>query len=134
MKKTLDMLSRAIDRAISGGIGRQLLFFTGTALVVFFALLGLSSLLYPPEGSFDGRFWTLLINFIDTGGFDETAGVGRVLILITNILGMVLLTGMMVSVLTNIIERRIERVKTARCITAFGTMHLSSAMTPCARA
>ncbi|GHV80595.1 hypothetical protein AGMMS49944_23860 [Spirochaetia bacterium] len=111
MKRALDKLFRAIDRAISGTVGRQLLFFAGTAIAVFAVLLGVSSLLYPPEGPFDGRFWTLVINFIDVGGFDETAGVGRVLILITNIFGMVLLTGMLVSVLTNIIERRIDRVK-----------------------
>jgi hypothetical protein len=116
LKKFHDKIIRVIDRAISGTIGRQLLFFSGLTIVVFICLFAASALLYPVDSggvrsSADGRFWNMVLNFIDVGGFDDTAGTGRVLILIANLFGMVIFGGILVSVLTNIIERRIDRVK-----------------------
>jgi hypothetical protein len=80
-------------------------------IFVFLVLFAGSFLLYPPEGSGDLRFWHIVLNFIDIGGFEDTNGVGRILILLVNLFGMVLFGGMLVSILTNIIERRIDKVK-----------------------
>jgi hypothetical protein len=111
MKLFSNKVSRFIDRGIAGTIGKQLFFFTFLSLAVFLILFTVSMLLYPPDVPVDVRFWGIVLNFLDFGGYDETYGAGRVLILITNIFGMVLFGGILVSVLTNIIVRRIDRVK-----------------------
>ena len=111
VKKTLSKIVRRIDRAIAGTIGAQLFIFTLAVVSLFIILFVVSAVLYPAEGGMDARFWTVMNNFLDVGGFDETSGASRVLILIVNICGMVFMGGLLVSVLTNIIARRIDRVR-----------------------
>jgi hypothetical protein len=111
MKNTLRKISRLIDRVMSGTIGEQLLFFSCASVLVFLALFVGSALFFPSDEPADIRFWHIVFNFIDVGGFEDTHGIGRGLLLLINLFGMVLFGGMLVSVLTNIIERRIDRVK-----------------------
>jgi hypothetical protein len=107
----VDLISRGVDRTIGGTIGKQLLFFVVVTGFVFIVLLGISFALYPPEESANARIWNTIFHFMEVGGFEDTAGAGRWLILIVNILGMVLFGGVLISILVNIIERRIDRVK-----------------------
>jgi hypothetical protein len=114
MKKILDKILRAVDRAVSGTIGKQLLFFLFIAVVVFILLLAVSALFFPaqsPEQTFDFKFWNILFNFIEPGGFENINGFERWLILFTNLSGMVLFVGILVALLTNTIYQRIDRVK-----------------------
>ena len=112
MKKTLDKLRRAVDRVISGGLGKQLLFFLAVATAVFALLLAARALLYPPppDETGDLRFWDMVFNFIDVGGFENSSGFERWLIFLTNLSGMILFGGGLVALLTNTIFQRIENV------------------------
>ncbi|GHV25636.1 hypothetical protein FACS189498_4010 [Spirochaetia bacterium] len=111
MKKILSKIIRRIDRAIAGTIGAQFLIFALAVVSLFIILFVISAVLYPAEGGIDVRFWTMMINFLDVGGYEETSGVSPILIFIVNICGMVFMGGLLVSVLTNILTRRIERVQ-----------------------
>jgi hypothetical protein len=114
MKKILDKILRVVDRTVSGTIGKQLLFFLFIAVAVFILLLMVSILLFPaqsPEQTFDFKFWTILFNLIDPGGYENINGFERWLIFITNLCGMVLFVGVLVALLTNTIYQRIDRVK-----------------------
>ncbi|GHV94011.1 hypothetical protein AGMMS50293_03310 [Spirochaetia bacterium] len=111
MKKILSKIIRRIDRAIAGTIGAQLFIFALAVVSLFIILFVVSAVLYPAEGGIDVRFWTVMNNFLDVGGYEETSGVSPILIFIVNICGMVFMGGLLVSVLTNIITRRIERVQ-----------------------
>ncbi|GHV94870.1 hypothetical protein AGMMS50293_11900 [Spirochaetia bacterium] len=111
MKKILSKIIRRIDQAIAGTIGAQLFIFALAVVSLFIILFVVSAVLYPAEGGIDVRFWTVMNNFLDVGGYEETSGVSPILIFIVNICGMVFMGGLLVSVLTNIITRRIERVQ-----------------------
>ena len=114
MKKILDKILRIVDRAVSGTIGKQLLFFLMIVAVVFILLLAISTFFFPaqsPEQAFDFKFWNILFNFIEPGGFENINGFERWLILLTNLAGMVLFAGVLVALLTNTIYQRIDRVK-----------------------
>jgi hypothetical protein len=89
MKKLLNNIVRLVDRGIAGTIGRQLFVLTAVSVVVFLVLFTLSTLLYPPDVPADVRFWGIVLNLFGTIFFGVT----------------------MVSVLTNIIGRRIDRVE-----------------------
>ena len=114
MKKILDKILRTVDRAVSGTIGKQLLFFLFIAVVVFILLLTASTLFFPSqsiEQTFDFKFWNILFNFIEPGGYENIDGFERWLVFITNLSGMVLFAGVLVALLTNTIYQRIDRVK-----------------------
>jgi hypothetical protein len=114
MKKILDKILRTVDRAVSGTIGKQLLFFLFIAVAVFILLLTVSTLFFPAqslEQTFDFKFWNILFNFIEPGGYENIDGFERWLIFITNLSGMVLFAGVLVALLTNTIYQRIDRVK-----------------------
>ena len=114
MKRILDKILRIVDRAVSGTIGKQFLFFLMIAVAVFILLLAVSALFFPaqsPEKAFDFKFWNILSNFIDPNGFENINGFERWLIFITNLCGMVLFAGVLVALLTNTIYQRIERIK-----------------------
>jgi hypothetical protein len=113
MKKLFDRIFRSADRIIAGTAGRQLLFFLMIAVTVFIVLLTISVLSFSSsEEGFTWRFWNMLLNFIDPGaGFDYESNAERLLILITNLAGMVLFAGVLVALLTNTIYQRIDNVK-----------------------
>ncbi|MHC6204323.1 hypothetical protein ACYULU_14180 [Breznakiellaceae bacterium SP9] len=111
MKKILSKIIRRIDRAIAGTIGEQLFIFTLAVVSLYIILFVIAAVFYPFGDRTDIQFWTVMHNFIDVSGYEETAGMSRVLVFIINVCGMVFMGGLLVSVLTNIITRRIERVQ-----------------------
>jgi hypothetical protein len=112
--KFFDKIARAIDRIISASIGKQLLFFLLIVAVVFVIALTLSSLFFPSsvlERPEYPRFWNMVFNFINQGGFEDMGTVERIFMLLTNICGMILFAGVLVALLTNTIFQRIENVQ-----------------------
>ena len=112
MRKFFDKLFRAVDRVVSGTLGKQLLFFLVITVAVFALQLAARELFFPSsEQTLDRRFWNLVFNFIDVEGFDQLDGLERWLILLTNLSGMVLFAGVLVALLTNTIYQRIDNIK-----------------------
>ena len=75
--KTLDKLSRTVDRVISGSIGKQLLFFLIIVVTVFAVLLIARIFFFAsdwPEESFNDRFLTTVRDFIDPGFIFDQSG------------------------------------------------------------
>ncbi|MDR0503977.1 MAG: hypothetical protein LBH16_11730 [Treponema sp.] len=122
MKKILDRISRATDRAISGAIGKQLLFFSVIVAVVFlllFAAIFIVFAVYSTGETFNSWFWNVLYSFMDVSSFGNTSVRSIPLVLIANLLGKVIFVGIMVSILTNAVLHRISRVKNGEVYYAF---------------
>ena len=122
MKKSFNKISRAIDRIISGTIGKQLLFFLITAIVIFIVLFFVSVFFFSLsiEEDFNSRFWNMLLNYIAPGaGFDYESNLKRLLILITNLFGMVVFNGVLIALITNTIFQRIDSIKYGEIYYAF---------------
>ena len=124
MKNPLKKISRAIDRIISGSLGKQFLFFLAVAAAVFAILLTANVLLFSssdPEMDFKFRFWNILLNFVDPGmgyeGYESNAE--RILIFITNFAGIIVFMGLLIASLTNIIEQRVDKVKNGEVYYSF---------------
>lgn len=107
-----------IDKTISGGIKRQL-----TLLIaVIVTVLVISSLtvtclhvgLSGGEG-WSEQMWVLYNNFVDPGNqFSQDSWINRIIVAIVSLLGSILLGGVLISTISNIIERRVETVRTGR--------------------
>lgn len=100
------------DRVISGGIGRQLLCFS----LVTLAVVGVYMLVAAwtqRELSLGARFWWVLLRFIDPGQVAEERVPEFELLLpvLIALTGMVLLTGLLITTLSNIVERRVGSVE-----------------------
>jgi len=137
MKKTFNKISRAIDRIISGTIGKQLVFFLLIAITIFTVLLTASVLLFSSssEEGFTSRFWNMLLNFIDPGaGFEYDTNLERFLILITNLSGMVIFNGVLIALLTNTIYQRIDNVKSGEVNYSYNDHYVIIGFDPICRA
>ncbi|GMO42379.1 MAG: hypothetical protein Pg6C_03860 [Treponemataceae bacterium] len=111
MKRIFDRILRAIDRTISGPAGGQVLFFAGLAAIVFLLLFAARVLLLPLSETGELTFWKFVENYVGDLSFEDFSAAGRFLALTANLLGTILFGGMLVSLLTNIIGQRTDRVQ-----------------------
>ena len=107
-----------IDRTISGGIGPQLKILTTlilTVLILFFLIVIVFSI---ELGGTDGileRLWIVYNNFADPGNqMVEKGLVNRFLVSILSLSGMILLSGVLISTISNIIERRVDAIRSGK--------------------
>lgn len=103
-----------LDRTLGGGLFRQLSIFVFLILVVFASFWGVTSIfqdsMVSGEGDF-GPFWNLIYCFTDTG-FQAVPNVNhRGGAYIISFVGTVLLGGVLISTLSNIFERRVEKAE-----------------------
>jgi len=120
MKNIFDKLTRAIDRIISGSLLKQFLFFFFIAVAAFSLLFLLRELLFAQnEAEPSGKFWNSVFNFINTGGFEEFQGLERWLVLLTNLGGMIIFSGILVAILTNFISQRVDNVRNGNVFYSF---------------
>ena len=107
-----------IDRTISGGIKSQLtllLVTIATALAIFFIIVMLFSIQLHGHEEWGERLWAVYNNFVDPGNqIEETAWPNRILVGLISISGSVLLGGVLISTISNIIERRVGVVYAGR--------------------
>ena len=108
LKKSLKdfLLNPALhfDRSFSSGTGKQI----GWLLMVFLVVLGLLYAIYcllPGEGGWGQRFSDLLFLLIDPTESDKMPVVFTVIV---DVLGLIVFGGMLISVASNILERRVE--------------------------
>ncbi len=107
-----------MDRTISGGIKSQLtllLVTIATVLTIFFIIAILFSIQLHGHEEWGERLWAVYNNFVDPGNqIEETAWPNRILVGLISISGSVLLGGVLISTISNIIERRVGVVYTGR--------------------
>ena len=111
---------RFIDQIISGGIKGQV----SLLVTVIVGVLVISSLivtclhigLSDREG-WGEQMWILYNNFVDSGNqFSQNSWGNRLIVMIISLLGSVLLGGVLISTISNIIERRIEFVRAGKVL------------------
>ena len=96
MKNFFDKFTRAVDRLISGSLLKQFLFFFSVAVAVFLLLFFIRVLFFTRfDADSSGKFWDSVFNFINAGGFDNYSGIERWLVLITNLGGMLIFSGIL---------------------------------------
>ena len=116
-------LKLGFDQTFSGAWWKQLLWLT-SVIVFFFAgmyilrpQVGISPqtenvFTSPAEQETQKlNFWDLVELFIDPGGFANQKEVNRPYALLVVLAGMLLLTGILISVFSNMLERRVERFR-----------------------
>lgn len=109
MKKYLKNLKLYFDRSFSKGTMMQTLWLLGIMVVVYIVLIALSYLknLYTQgaEGS-NGRWYDVIFTLIDPGS--GTPSMSSVFTILCALLGLVFFSGMLISVISNVLERRVD--------------------------
>ena len=107
-----------IDRTISGGIRPQiklLLITIATLLLIFFIIVLAFSIELGDSHGFWDKLWMVYNNFVDSGNQVEVqGGLNRFLVTIMSLCGTVLLSGVLISTISNIIERRVDAIKSGK--------------------
>lgn len=117
-KRNIDFI-KTIDRIISGGIGKQILSFFGFTVLII--IIFIVATLFIPETAeifgIDGklcRIKGLLYHFLDPGSLpnemNSTPGV-QIITALFSLLGMFLLGGLLITTMTNIVERRVSDIE-----------------------
>jgi hypothetical protein len=113
-------IQQAFDRDFSKSFGSQLKWLSLAVLSVFLMLAAGSWLFHPLSEGFGERLWSLTGHFLNPGGFDrEGDGNSNLWVLVTGLAGMIFLSGLLISVFNNILERRVENVKNGRVYYSF---------------
>lgn len=110
-------VKRVIDKALSRSHFSQVFILAFTIVFVFLLLVILSTAFSPiKDGQFGTRFWNALSHFFNPGSFNpnESGDIPNVWIAFINIFGMILMTGLLISVLSNLLERRVDNLKSGR--------------------
>ena len=92
------------DRSFSSSIGKQIGWFMAVFLIVLFILYAIYCFL-PGEGTLGERFSNLLILLI---GPTESDKMPVVFTIIVDFLGLIILSGLLITVACNILDRRVE--------------------------
>lgn len=105
----------SFDRSFSERGTRQLIWLTG-AVVAIFSLLFVISMFIPfeeiQEGDQEmGRFLRLVTLFIDPGAIEKLKESTHVFGIVVAVCGLLMMTGMFISVLTNMLDVRVDRVR-----------------------
>ena len=109
MKKYLKNILLYFDRSFSKGTMKQTLWLLGIMVVVYMFLIALSYLknLYTQggEGS-NGRWYDVIFTLIDPGS--GTRSMFPAFTILCALFGLVLFSGMLISVISNVLERRVD--------------------------
>lgn len=107
-----------IDRTISGGITPQiklLVISIFTLLFVFLMIVLVFSIEIGGKHGFGDKLWMVYNNFIDSGNqVGEKGWLNRLIVAIMSLCGTVLLSGILISTISNIIERRVDVIKSGK--------------------
>jgi len=126
---------RWLDRALIGKIRRLILFLLLSYLLVFCVFWGLSLLLHPLEhqdikdpndiikkevhkdsfnGSVQERGWGILSHFFDPGNLHMASSKERWLATFIAFFGSIMFGGLIISNITNILQRRVEQINSGQ--------------------
>ena len=107
-------LKKVIDKALSRSEIRQI-FILAFFIIFIFSTLFFASWLFTSRfcNGQQPAFWDALGHFFNPGMFNSNS-VPNGWVLAINIFGMVFMTGMLISILSNLLERRVEKIKNGR--------------------
>lgn len=122
MSSVIKLLKLNFDRSFSGNGWRQLIWLSGAILSVFLTIYGISFYFSFPEPSatdFElgqkeaplGRILQLIGLFIDPGNLNNVPPHLRWFALGVIVIGLILFCGILISVFSNMLERRVERFR-----------------------
>ena len=100
------------DRSFSSGLGKQIIWLLGIMLAVYMLLIVLSHIktLYSPgEGDSLGRWYDIIFLLMDPGS--SSGPMSSPFVIICALLGLVVFSGMLISVISNVLDRRVESYK-----------------------
>ena len=105
----------SFDRSFSERGTRQLIWLAG-AVVAVFVMLFCVSMFFPfeeiqEEDQVMGRFLRMVMLFIDPGAVEKLRESTHVFGIVVAICGLLMMTGMFISVLTNMLDVRVDRVR-----------------------
>lgn len=108
----MNNLKLYFDRSFSGGIRPQIkwLAFIMLAVYLILVLFSLFDFLYTSETTDNGRWLDVLFLMLNPG--KGIGGVGAYFAVIISVVGMIVFSGMLISVMSNALERRVENYKT----------------------
>jgi len=107
-----------IDRTISGGIKGQITLLIAVIVGVLLIASIIVSLLHiglDSNKEWCEQIWILYNNFVDSGNqFSQKEWGNRILVSIISLLGSILLGGVLISTISNIIERRVDTIRNGK--------------------
>lgn len=107
-----------IDHTISGGIWPQvkLLLIAIILVLIFFSIFVIfTSIQLGDAQEWDQILWVVYNNFVDAGNqITENSWPNRLLVGVISLFGSILMGGVLISTVSNIIERRVEAVRQGR--------------------
>lgn len=107
-----------IDHTISGGIWPQvkLLLIAIILVLIFFSIFVIfTSIRLGDAQEWDQILWVVYNNFVDAGNqITENSWPNRLLVGVISLFGSILMGGVLISTVSNIIERRVEAVRQGR--------------------
>jgi hypothetical protein len=110
-----DKVLQGIDKALSKSQVGQVFLLIFLAFFVFVFLVSFGSIFNPVDSrGFYFRLWSSLSHFFNPGSFYKTDSIHNEWIILLNLSGMVLMTGLLISVLSNLLERRVDNLKAGR--------------------
>lgn len=115
------------DRSFSGKGWKQLMWLTGIISAFFFLMYAISFVFTLNEISAEGvnaekgvptmgRFFQLICLFVDPGSINNVEPVSRWFALGIALLGLILFCGLLISVISNMLERRVERFRSGSIV------------------
>lgn len=104
-------LKLCFDRSFSGGIRQQIkwLVFIMLAVYLILVLLSLFDFFYVSETTNNGRWLDVFFLMLNPG--EGGSAVGSYFAVIISVVGMIVFSGMLISVMSNVLERRVENYK-----------------------
>lgn len=99
----------SFDRSFSRGLISQLAWLVGIMCVVYIVLTSISYVgeMYSGSEGENNRLLDILLVLIDPGSGSES--MSSILTIVCAILGLIIFSGMLISVISNVLERRVER-------------------------
>ena len=97
------------DRSFSSGLGKQIIWLLAIMLIVYVLLIILSyikTLYSPGEGDSLGRWYDVIFLLMDPGS--SSGAMSSPFVILCSLLGLVVFSGMLISVISNVLERRVE--------------------------
>lgn len=110
-KTKMNNLKLYFDRSFSGGIIHQIkwLVFIMLAVYLILVLFSLFDFFYTSEATDNGRWLDVFFLMLNPG--EGGVAVGSYFAVIISVVGMIVFSGMLISVMSNVLERRVENYK-----------------------
>ena len=102
-------LKQLFDRWLYGSLWLKLMMVLAIALIVFLIPTIVYLVLSPSDFSDSDNWWNLYYFYADPGTQKESGNFPKIIALIMSVLGSIFFSGLLISTITNVFERRADR-------------------------